>query len=65
MEVTKVKPNNARNKVIQETGTPALLYFKPEERPTDCRITSFIKMIRIYGSSKYLNLSFSNGEKNE
>jgi len=31
-------------KSSQETGTPALLCFKPEERPADCRITSVINM---------------------
>ena len=33
-----------KEKRIQETGTPALLRFKPEERPAGCRITSVINM---------------------
>lgn len=36
--------NHQEQKMIREAGTPALLCFKPEEQPTDCRITSFINM---------------------
>ncbi len=37
--------NKIKEKRIQETGTPALLHFKPAERPTGCRITSVINRI--------------------
>lgn len=35
---------NTKERKIRETGTPALLCFKPEERPAGCRITSVINM---------------------
>lgn len=33
---------NLKEEMTQETGTPALLCFKSEEQPADCRITSII-----------------------
>ena len=52
--------NFLEQKTNQEAGKPALLCFKPEERPTGCRITSFIKAIMY---NYYINLSLKKGEK--
>jgi len=38
---------SVKEKRIQEAGTPALLCFKPEELPADCRITSVINIKRV------------------